>query len=124
MIRKQKQMQTQRVESFLNERNSPILSLCLSSFLLSFSQFDGRGGEGGEKKTGRGAAVAAAHKDEKREEERGEKGRTTFGRFEPLAVEFRGGSSWRGIGCVSERTYETANPARLGRDIKFLEFCG
>lgn len=50
MIRKQKQMQTQRVESFLNERNSPILSLCLSSFLLSFSQFDGRGAEGGRRK--------------------------------------------------------------------------
>ena len=32
------------------------------------------------KKSGRGAAVAAAHKAEKREEERGEKGRTTFGR--------------------------------------------
>lgn len=39
-----------------------------------------RGAGEGRKKTGRGAAVAAVHKDEKREEERGEKGRTTFGR--------------------------------------------
>lgn len=63
-----------------------ILSVFLSPFLLSFSRLDRSAEEeagterGAGKKTGRGAAVAAVHKDEKREEERGEKGRTTFGR--------------------------------------------